>query len=324
MRVPLILRGPGVTAGTTVSETARSIDIVPTILDLVGMNERCGRCQGRSLLPAIEGEAASPEPSYSETYFPRLNLGWSELRSLRVGTFKYIDAPEPELYDVAADPGELRNLAAWNPEKVRELDSELDRLEKATAGAAAKEEILDPQIRVVLRSLGYLSSEGSVSVEGPRPDPKSRLAVWEGVRTGMDLTARGRDGSGYRRARSPLSRPSPTSFSRGPTWPSPISSGADIRPRWTSARRSSPARRRISTERSFSGRVSSAWDAWRRRGMRFSKRRSSTKSRPSPGWSSRSSTWRRSPAHRRMRPLPRRRREMETRRRFSCCRGRLR
>jgi tetratricopeptide (TPR) repeat protein len=191
LRVPLLLRGTGVAAGAVIREPARSIDLAPTILDLVGLGERCPRCQGRSLVAALEGEAVSPETAYAETYFPRLNLGWSELRSLRSGGFKYIDAPEPELYDVAADPGELRNLAAWNPEKVRELDFELERLEKATAGTAATEEILDAQVRATLRSLGYLTAEAPVEPAGPRPDPKSRLAVWEGVRTGMDLTARG-------------------------------------------------------------------------------------------------------------------------------------
>jgi tetratricopeptide (TPR) repeat protein len=165
--------------------------LVPTILDLVGMTDRCPRCQGRSLVPALEGEALSPEPSYAETYFPRLNLGWSELRSLRAGSFKYIDAPEPELYDLATDPGELRNIAAWNPERVRELDSDLDRVEKASAGAVATEEILDPQVRAILRSLGYLTSESAAEATGSRPDPKSRLEVWERVRAGMDLTARG-------------------------------------------------------------------------------------------------------------------------------------
>ncbi len=191
LRVPWILRGPGIEAGTVVAETVRSIDLVPTILDLVGLKETCARCQGRSLVRALEGGALAAEPSYSETYFPRLNLGWSELRSLRADGFKYIDAPEPELYDLAADPGELRNLAPWNPEKVRELDAELVRVEKETAGGAAEEEILDPQIRATLRSLGYLTSESAVEPEGLRPDPKSRLEVWESVRSGMDLTARG-------------------------------------------------------------------------------------------------------------------------------------
>jgi len=191
LRVPWILRGPGVPAGTVVDEAARSIDIVPTILELVGKSESCARCQGRSLVPALDRKPLPPEPSYAETYFPRLNLGWSELRSLRLGGWKYIRAPEPELYDLGTDPGETRNLASVNPEKTREMASELDRLEEATTGAASNGQVLDPETRAILRSLGYLSSESAAASEGPRPDPKSRLEVWEGVRNGMDLVARG-------------------------------------------------------------------------------------------------------------------------------------
>jgi tetratricopeptide (TPR) repeat protein len=191
LRVPWLLRGPGVAAGTVVEESARSIDLVPTILDLVGMKERCARCQGRSLVPAFEGNDLPPEPSYAETYFPRLNLGWSELRSLRASGWKYIEAPEPELYEIATDPGENRNLASENPEKLRELASELKRLEDATKGPGSTEQVLDAETRAVLRSLGYLSSERTPTTSGSLPDPKNRLDVWERVRGGMDLVARG-------------------------------------------------------------------------------------------------------------------------------------
>ncbi len=191
MRVPWLLRGPGVPAGAVVEEPARSIDLVPTVLDLLGMRERCGRCQGRSLVPAFEGKELPPEVSYAETYFPRLNLGWSELRSLRAGEWKYIEAPEPELYRIASDPGETRNLASENPGKLRELASELARLEHATEGTGSTEKVVDAETRAVLRSLGYLSSESTPSASGALPDPKNRLDVWERVRGGMDLVARG-------------------------------------------------------------------------------------------------------------------------------------
>jgi tetratricopeptide (TPR) repeat protein len=191
LRVPWILRGPGVTAGTVVAEPARSIDIIPTMLDLVGKGGSCTRCQGRSLVPALQGSTLEAAPSYAETYFPRLNLGWSELKSLRLGGWKYIRAPEPELYDLAADPGETRNLAAVNSEKLRELASELDRLEDAAAGPGTSGQGLDAETQSILRSLGYLSSVTATPSEGSRPDPKSRLQVWEGVRSAMELVARG-------------------------------------------------------------------------------------------------------------------------------------
>jgi tetratricopeptide (TPR) repeat protein len=191
LRVPWLLRGPGVAPGTVVEETARSVDMLPTLLDLAGMKDACSHCQGRSLVPALEGRVLPPEPSYAETYFPRLNLGWSELRSLRMDKWKYIEAPEPELYETATDPGETRNLASANPERVSELAAQLDRLEEATAAGGSAERVLDPETRAILRNLGYLSSERRRGSERARPDPKSRLQVWEGIRSGMELVARG-------------------------------------------------------------------------------------------------------------------------------------
>ena len=54
-----------------------------------------------------------PRPLYAETLAPRLDFGWSELRvDGATGATSYIRAPRPELYDVEADPGEMRNIAA--------------------------------------------------------------------------------------------------------------------------------------------------------------------------------------------------------------------
>jgi Flp pilus assembly protein TadD len=191
LRVPWILRGPGVAAGTVMEEAVRSVDIVPTLLDLVGKSGSCARCQGRSLVSALEGHGLEASPSYAETYFPRLNLGWSELRSLRLGGWKYIQAPEPELYDLDADPGETRNLASVNREKLREMAAELERFEDATAGPGTPGPVADPPTHAILRTLGYSSSAGATHSEGGLPDPKNRLPVWEAVRSGMDLVDRG-------------------------------------------------------------------------------------------------------------------------------------
>ncbi|MGH9335213.1 MAG: sulfatase, partial [Vicinamibacteria bacterium] len=190
LRIPLIFRGPGVPEGAVVEEPVRSIDILPTILDLVGEEKGCARCQGRSLLPALEGKDLPPAASYAETFFPRLNLGWSELRSLRKGGWKYIAAPEPEVYAVDTDPGESRNVASTNEDKLRELASELEKL---TAGEELSAPAADAKTVAALRSLGYLMSANApdAPATGPRPDPKSRLAVWESIRSGMELVARG-------------------------------------------------------------------------------------------------------------------------------------
>ncbi|HSF20219.1 MAG TPA: sulfatase-like hydrolase/transferase [Vicinamibacteria bacterium] len=191
LHIPLILHGHGAATGTVVEGQARSIDILPTILDLVGQKGACTRCQGASLAPGLRGASLPRLPSYAETYFPRLNLGWSELRSLRDEGWKYIAAPQPELYDLESDPGESRNLASTHPAKVQELAIELESVEASTRGeeSAFSAPLADPETVAILRSLGYLSSAEPPERES-RPDPKQRLAVWEAMRSGMELLAR--------------------------------------------------------------------------------------------------------------------------------------
>jgi arylsulfatase A-like enzyme/Flp pilus assembly protein TadD len=192
LRVPLIFRGPGVPRGASFREQARSIDIVPTILELVGQTGRCDTCQGRSLVGLMRGEEVRPEPSYSESYFPRLNLGWSELRAVRWQGWKYIAAPQPELYNLSSDPGELANLAEEEPERIEKLAAELSHIERGAAGPFDIEpERLDPETSRLLSSLGYVSAEAALSHDGSLPDPKSRIELWRSLVEAKDLSDKG-------------------------------------------------------------------------------------------------------------------------------------
>ena len=60
---------------------------------------------------------------YAESFAPLLDFGWSPLRTIRTGGWKFIAAPTPELYDLTSDPGETRNVAAEQPARVAELDA---------------------------------------------------------------------------------------------------------------------------------------------------------------------------------------------------------
>jgi arylsulfatase A-like enzyme len=92
-----------------VDEPVSLIDVAPTILQFLGIPAPA-QFQGRSLLGLARGNApAEQREVYSETNFPR-HIGAAPLKSLRVGRYKYIDAPEPELYDLSRDPNELDNL----------------------------------------------------------------------------------------------------------------------------------------------------------------------------------------------------------------------
>src|SRR5690606_26087738 len=97
LRIPWIMSGPGLPANTRIAVQARTIDLLPTIIALVG-GEVPETVQGVSLLPALEGERVDTAYSYAETLFPKINMGWTELRAVRTNRWKYIRAPRPELY----------------------------------------------------------------------------------------------------------------------------------------------------------------------------------------------------------------------------------
>src|SRR6185503_11742210 len=110
--VPLLVRGPGIAPGTRLGFTASSVDLFPTVLELLGVAPPPGHRPGRSLAGPLRGGASLPEaPTYAESLVPLIHYGWSDLRALRDGRWKYIQAPRPELYDLDGDPGELQNLA---------------------------------------------------------------------------------------------------------------------------------------------------------------------------------------------------------------------
>ncbi|MBV9926088.1 MAG: sulfatase-like hydrolase/transferase [Acidobacteria bacterium] len=139
LRVPFILRYPRlVRPGTKVDALALNIDVAPTLLELAGA-EPLEKVQGRSLLPLLEGRAAGWRESFLAEYFlekvaPRAPT-WQAVRTAR---WKYIHYPDlegmDELYDLAADPGEVRNLIndpASRP-ALEAMKAELERLRQST------------------------------------------------------------------------------------------------------------------------------------------------------------------------------------------------
>ena len=100
---------------------------------------------------------------YSETSLPRFQYGWSELRSMIRGNLHYIEAPEEELYDLASDPGETRDVAGEQPAALARMRARLLEVQSAlglpdldaplAVGAEAPE--LDAATREQLRALGY-------------------------------------------------------------------------------------------------------------------------------------------------------------------------
>jgi choline-sulfatase len=185
LRVPFILWRPGkIPAGAVVREPVRATDLAPTLLELLALPP-LQTDHGRSLVPLMEGRAAGPTPPiYAETYLPLFYMNWAPLRALRDERFKLIDAPRPELYDLARDPREEHNLYAQEAGRGRALKEGLDRL---TGGSEGSMEVgrLDHETAEKLAALGYL---GAASAAPPRPhdptrpEPKDMIAVFNRLR----------------------------------------------------------------------------------------------------------------------------------------------
>lgn len=173
LRVPLIFAGAGITGrGLTVPDAVSLIDIAPTIAAIM----QIGRfdANGVDLSPALSGGRVSSRALYAESFAPLLDFGWSPLRTLREGRWKYIAAPRAELYDIERDPGETQNLISSEQPRASELAQKIDAISPAELSPSGR--ALDPAALARLQSLGYAS--GSRSRASAAPDPKDRRELF--------------------------------------------------------------------------------------------------------------------------------------------------
>jgi len=176
LRVAFLLAGPGVPAGKRVKFQARAIDVLPTLLELMGAPPPKG-IQGISVVPAWKGKGIPEAPSYIETLYPKINMGWAELRGIRTNRWKYIHAPQPELYDLSRDPAEATNVIGSHAAEARQLEASLNTM--ADGVEKVRTTMVDQRTLAQLRSLGYLggSSGSEYTLTGKGVDPKRRLEV---------------------------------------------------------------------------------------------------------------------------------------------------
>ena len=166
LHVPLIMSWPGGPQGRRVTPWVSSVDVVPTVLDLLGLSPPA-EVQGRTLKSLAESEGSEGRGDrrrelYAETLSPRLSRGWGELRALLVDGKKYIHGPRPELFDLDQDPRELVDLSARQPDlagAMRErLQEYLDRNANRELDSAVA---IDEETKRRLQALGYLQSSGN-------------------------------------------------------------------------------------------------------------------------------------------------------------------
>jgi len=188
--VPLLVKPPDESgAGKVVDAQVRTTDIMPSILEVLGVPAPAS-LDGESLEPYLAGTGAAPRTVFGETEYP-LRFGWAPLRSVRKEGFKFIEAPKPELYDLQADPGELRNnYAPWDGavQKLRKILAELSA--KSPAPAKTSPATVSAGTIDELHALGYLGSDDARSatdVPEPSllPDPKDKIEEQNLLHTAM-------------------------------------------------------------------------------------------------------------------------------------------
>jgi arylsulfatase A-like enzyme/Tfp pilus assembly protein PilF len=194
MWVPLIVCIPGIGSGK-IDQVVSHLDIFPTVCQAVGVDTP-SFLQGTSLLPAIKGKRLSARPVYIESLYPYYNRGWAPLRGFIFGQEKFLESPIPEVYDLAGDFAELRNLAGEKDlggykKRLEDIVQSLSLSESSQAKRQA-----DAETRAKLASLGYISSSQSTRKEkyGPEDDVKTLLPYENRSQQAMDLYSQGKTG----------------------------------------------------------------------------------------------------------------------------------
>jgi arylsulfatase A-like enzyme/Flp pilus assembly protein TadD len=175
LKVPLLFYYPPRLQARVVSTPAGHVDILPSIMQALELPFD-SELNGRGLDIAVSGTAAiEAQELYFEALSGSLNRGWAPLTGVMADGMKYIELPLPELYDMQADPGERRNLAAERPQQVNALRQVLRTFERGILQRAPE----TAEVKERLRSLGYVASETDGRLKYFDDDDPKRLIRFE-------------------------------------------------------------------------------------------------------------------------------------------------
>jgi arylsulfatase A-like enzyme/tetratricopeptide (TPR) repeat protein len=174
LRVPLVFSGTGV-ARRVVSAPVSLTDVAATLLHAAGAPP-----QGPS--PNLLSTQLVERDTYAETQYPRA-AGWHPLAVLAGERWKLIRSSETELYDLSADPGEQKNVAADHAGVVQGMTSRLGQIEASASPAPAG---VPAEASERLRALGYVSGSSSRTAVDPKaPNPAKVIGSWAELETAL-------------------------------------------------------------------------------------------------------------------------------------------
>lgn len=157
MKVPFVMHVPGLAEGRSFEQQVGSIDLMPTILDLLRVPHDELFVQGRTLVPLLRGESFEERPMLGEA---SIHPGQA---AIRTRDWKYIELVDSkELYDLRADPRESSNLCEREKERCTAFAEQLADWRRANSAIAEKLQLpdapaaqIDEETRERLRALGY-------------------------------------------------------------------------------------------------------------------------------------------------------------------------
>lgn len=195
VRVPLIIHWPSGAEAfrAQFTEPVGLLDVAPTILQYL-VAPRPAQFQGRSLLDLLRGKLPQgPSEVCAESLYGRIHFGVTSLHSLRVGRYKYIEAPKPELYDLVRDPSEKHNLYVSQSALASSFRTRLHSIRSRYTVRRSSPQPLNPGAMARLRSLGYVASSGTQSdTTESGPDPKDRIGAFGRYGYALSLETKGR------------------------------------------------------------------------------------------------------------------------------------
>jgi arylsulfatase A-like enzyme len=155
-----------VLAGGKVDAQVSLVDILPTLLDILGIADVESLVNGRSIRPLLEGNRLERREAFAEN----TNIRAAERKALRTERYKYIHQYPREgkgdhleetvqLFDLDSDPLESTDIADQNPDLVEGFERRLQAIVRGTDVTAAPDEVpeeIDEELREKLRALGYV------------------------------------------------------------------------------------------------------------------------------------------------------------------------
>jgi len=188
-RVPLLIHTPGQTEAVRHRQPVGLVDLAPTLRDLLGITTPE---DGVSLMPTLRGENAitADRTVYMESLEGYLQHGWAPLFAVVRGSSKYIESPRPELYDLASDPNELRDLASVRPATAVDLGRRLASVRPDDESFEGETIVLSAEEEAALLALGYVAGSPGEAA-GTRRNPADAIHLAPIHRQALEAKAGG-------------------------------------------------------------------------------------------------------------------------------------